>query len=81
MSEPFHLPGVGHVPPWPARVEQVITQIAVDALIDLIALLTDPGACRYDHENRCQTHGLHERMCPHERAQRLLAKRAKADRG
>lgn len=52
---------------------------AVEALLDLIADLTDPTECRYDHDDACQAHSLDPRPCPHERANRLLAKRADAE--
>lgn len=50
---------------------------AVEALLDLIADLTDKSACHYDHHGHCQTHmtaGFQE--CPHEVARRLLTLRA-----
>lgn len=56
-------------------VTNLLNEIAVDALIDLIALLADSEPCRYDHDNNCQTHNLDARPCPHGRAQKLLTTR------
>lgn len=44
-----------------------------EALLDLIAELSDDEACSYDHHGYCQTHNLQEKPCPHERAQQILA--------
>ena len=41
-------------------------------LRQLLEDLTDPDPCDYDHHDCCQAHMLHERPCPHERAQKLL---------
>lgn len=41
-------------------------------LVSLVAELTDSEPCRYDHHGYCQTHYLHERPCPHERAKEVL---------
>lgn len=38
----------------------------------LLAELTDPDECRYDHHGYCQTHSLQEYPCPHSRAKELL---------
>jgi hypothetical protein len=51
-----------------ARAENAI-------LLDLIRDLAHDDACEYDHHGYCQSHFLHERPCPHERAQAILQQR------
>jgi hypothetical protein len=38
---------------------------------ELVKELDDPDDCWYDHHGLCQTHSLHEKPCPHERAKEL----------
>ncbi len=38
----------------------------------LVGELLDPDPCEYDHHGYCQTHGLSEQPCPHERGKALL---------
>jgi len=55
-------------------VRQELTARAEHAeglLAELIAV--EPVSCRYDHHDLCQSHWLHERPCPVERARQLLA--------
>ncbi len=40
--------------------------------VELLAELTAPDPCQYDHNEKCQAHWLHTRPCPHERAKKLL---------
>jgi hypothetical protein len=59
------------------RVRQVALEVAVGSLLDLIADLHDPDPCMRDHHGYCQAHGwmATKPECPHDRAQRILAKR------
>lgn len=45
----------------------------------LLAELTDPDPCRFDHHGYCQAHGYFETepKCPHARAKDLLLSREK----
>lgn len=43
-----------------------------NSLISLVELLTDPGICKYDHNGRCQSHGMASRPCPHEVGQSVV---------
>ena len=48
-----------------------------DMIAELRGLLdemTDSQSCNFDHHGYCQTHNLHERPCPHERAKKILGK-------
>ena len=38
----------------------------------LVVDFTDPEICRYDHNNKCQTHWLATRPCPHEIGQKIV---------
>jgi hypothetical protein len=40
--------------------------------LDILRLMTDPDPCDYDYHDLCQTHNLHDRPCPHERAKVLF---------
>jgi hypothetical protein len=43
-----------------------------DALLVLVEELHDTDPCSYDHHDYCQAHSLHDRPCPHGRAQELF---------
>jgi hypothetical protein len=47
---------------------------ALSAVRVLIADLTDPDPCQFDHHGHCQAHGWTDldRRCPHARAKELL---------
>lgn len=71
---------------WPERVAQLTeaalqhdpAQKCIEELESLLAECVEPmrDACRYDHHGYCQTHFLHERPCPYERARAALASRS-----
>ena len=44
----------------------------LEECLELIGELIDSEECRYDHENYCQSHSLHEYPCPHARAKKML---------
>jgi hypothetical protein len=46
-----------------------------EKLRNLLRELIDPDPCQYDHHDYCQSHSLHERPCPHQRAKELLGVR------
>lgn len=50
-------------------------EIGAEALLELIADLTDLSPCWYDHHGYCQGHGwmATEPRCPHARAAEVLA--------
>lgn len=50
------------------------TAARLNELIAVLEDLIDSEACSYDHHGYCQSHSLHEKPCPHERAKKLLAK-------
>ncbi|MER7131204.1 hypothetical protein [Streptosporangium saharense] len=52
--------------------------VEVEQLRELIAALTDPDPCAYDHHGSCQTHGQgSDPYCAHGRAQALLPPEAR----
>lgn len=58
---------------WCGEYQQATDLICQEAdLTALIRELADESACQYDHHGKCQTHGLAERPCPHQRARLLL---------
>lgn len=44
-----------------------------DELMALAVRFTDPDPCQYDHHGYCQAHSLHERPCPHQEMQWIMA--------
>lgn len=44
----------------------------VVGLLKLIDELKDEDDCEYDRHGLCQTHNLHERPCPHGRANKIV---------
>jgi hypothetical protein len=44
----------------------------VRELLELISNLTDTDDCAYDHNDRCHTHQMAERPCPHDTATKIL---------
>ncbi|MGR6922596.1 hypothetical protein ACU635_50795 [[Actinomadura] parvosata] len=61
---------VGRLTPHEARQQ---AEAERDELRELVRELAYDGPCQYDHDDQCQAHALHERPCPHGRAQELLA--------
>jgi hypothetical protein len=44
----------------------------VRELLELTANLADTSECEYDYQDRCRTHQMAERPCPHETAAKIL---------
>lgn len=56
-------------------MQQVAHELAIDALLDLLAEVVDPRPCELDEPGwRCTTHGTRT-PCGHGRALTILAKR------
>lgn len=43
----------------------------------ILSDLIDPEPCKYDRHGYCQSHALHNRPCPHERAKQILREELK----
>jgi hypothetical protein len=56
--------------------DAAVTAAAYRAAADLIADLTDPDPCWYDHHGYCQAHGWFatDPACPHARAKAFAAR-------
>lgn len=46
----------------------------VQELLSLLSELTDDMPCRYDHHGYCQSHWLHVKPCPNDRARLILSR-------
>lgn len=55
-----------------STIDAIAAAGGVAGLLEMIAEFVDPDPCSYDHHCYCQAHSLHEKPCPHERAQALL---------
>jgi hypothetical protein len=66
----FVLQRVGKLTPHEARQQ---AEAERDTWRELVRELAYDGPCQYDHHDQCQGHSLHDRPCPHGRAQELLA--------
>lgn len=56
--------------------DSINSNIALQSLLmrtkNILEQLYDDDPCSYDHDNYCQTHGLHEYPCPHGQVGELL---------